>query len=337
MLDPRAVHRPRESRVYPMRGIVVGAAMLVAGCSQVLGIDDLHVGGVDARPGVDAVDAQVVSTGDAAVDGATSTACDRIDLLFVIDDSGSMAEEQANLATNIPAFIDVLDTAVGSSGAPLDYHLGFTTTGRDVSYSVAVPGIPPITQTEQGDDGELRGACGLDRKWLARGDASAASIASCRAQVGTAGPSLEMPLYATRLATNERVVNGGPNAGFLRATAPLVVVVLTDEDDCSREDNNFTTDANGDACQPASLQAVTAYRDYLDLLKGRHDLWSMAIVADNSSTMCSSPFGTAVPASRLMALQAASPDNVVTSSICSGNLALALADVLDVVQRSCAR
>ena len=33
------------------------------------------------------------------------TECTKMDLLFVVDDSGSMGEEQSNLAANFPAFI----------------------------------------------------------------------------------------------------------------------------------------------------------------------------------------------------------------------------------------
>jgi hypothetical protein len=305
-------------------------ALGLAGCAQLLGVDDLHGGAGE-------VDAPVGASADAAPGVDAMKTCDQVDLLFVIDDSGSMAEEQDNLATNIPEFLRLLDDAKGGNGAPLDYHLGVTTTGRDITFTqvFTMPGLPPISSlvTEMGDDGELKGACGLSRKWLERGDPDVDTVAACRAKVGTAGPSEEMPLLATRLATKERVSGNGPNAGFLRSTAPLVIVVLTDEDDCSREDNNFTTD---DPCKPGDLTPVATSIDYLDLLKGRRDLWHMAIVANMSATACSSPFGMAQPATRLRALAAAAPDNVGSTSICSGNLALALDDVLAAVRTQCA-
>ncbi len=310
------------------------AVAVLTGCTQLLGVDDLAVGGA----GVDAqIDGAAAPMSDAPLDAPIAARCDQIDLLFVIDDSGSMSEEQANLTAGIPEFVRLLDEAQAGSGATIDYHLGITTTGRDLMYTLvfAPPGLPPmeIAQSELGDDGELRAGCGLDRKWLERGDPDVRNVAACRAKVGTDGPADEMPLYVTRLATNERVVNNGPNAGFLRASARLVVVVLTDENDCSRQDNGFKTD---DPCKPGELQPVSSYVEYLDLLKGRHDLWSMAIIANMGATQCASVFGDAVPATRLQALQAASPDNITSASICSGNLALALADVLELVRTSCA-
>ena len=38
--------------------------------------------------------------------GDTTLGCKKVDLLFVVDGSGSMADEQANLLTAFPAFID---------------------------------------------------------------------------------------------------------------------------------------------------------------------------------------------------------------------------------------
>src|SRR3954470_7311470 len=46
------------------------------------------------------------------------------DILFVIDDSGSMTEEQANLAANLGAFIDTL----AASPVKNDFRIGVTNT-----------------------------------------------------------------------------------------------------------------------------------------------------------------------------------------------------------------
>ena len=53
-----------------------------------------------------------------------------IDILFVIDDSGSMADKQNNLAANFPNFIDVLNTIQG--GLP-DVHIGVVSSDMGVS------------------------------------------------------------------------------------------------------------------------------------------------------------------------------------------------------------
>src|SRR5262245_11439832 len=74
-------------------------------------------------------------TPDAAVIPPTDPGpgCQAIDVLFVIDNSGSMGQEQTNLIANFPAFISVLD----QSG--LDYRVAVTTTSRDYSYTMTAP------------------------------------------------------------------------------------------------------------------------------------------------------------------------------------------------------
>nr|MBA2538813.1 VWA domain-containing protein [Deltaproteobacteria bacterium] len=59
-------------------------------------------------------------------------ACNKMDIVFVVDDSGSMSEEQSNLASNFPMFAELLSTYVTPEGEPIDYRVAVTTTGRDM-------------------------------------------------------------------------------------------------------------------------------------------------------------------------------------------------------------
>ncbi len=118
--------------------------------------------------------------------------CTKMDILFVVDDSGSMAEEQGNLAANFPAFIHILDGFVTETGAPLDYRVGITTTGRDTTTIITFPPafpVPPITMTESGPNGALveDSSCGMSRRWIERADSDVAGTFSCAAAVGTGG------------------------------------------------------------------------------------------------------------------------------------------------------
>ena len=73
-----------------------------------------------------------------------------IDILFVIDDSGSMGEEQASLARNFPAFVNVLNTIPG--GLP-DVHIGVVSSNVGTG-GVNIGGCSSATLPE-GDDGNL--------------------------------------------------------------------------------------------------------------------------------------------------------------------------------------
>lgn len=150
---------------------------------------------------------------------------DKTDILFVIDNSGSMAPKQQNVRNNTAAFIAEL------AKSPTEYHLGILTTDL---------------YNEQTDAGRLRlaGATAPPYFWTSpdpnspQADAQRqALIDSFNATVlslGTKGNGAEAGL-ATPLealsSTNADVV--AHNAGFLRQDADLAIIVVTDEDDCS--------------------------------------------------------------------------------------------------------
>lgn len=55
--------------------------------------------------------------------------------------------------------------------------------------------------------------CNLPRRWIQAGDPNPAQLFACAANVGTSGPSDEMPLAAMRAAFDDRIADG-TNAGF---------------------------------------------------------------------------------------------------------------------------
>ncbi len=182
-----------------------------------------------------------------------------LDLLFVIDNSGSMLAEQAALATNFPEFINVLQQIEG--GLP-DIHLGVISSNVGAAGAQSVPGCPA-----SGDDGNLltgppgnncaatyalQGsfisdiaqsngtrtrnynptATGTDGQGLA-------GLFSCMAKLGTSGCGFEM-----HLESMYRALQPGKNAGFYRNEAFLAVIFIADEDDCSTEMGAMFGDPN---------------------------------------------------------------------------------------------
>jgi hypothetical protein len=313
--------------------IVLGACGPGERMGDDTGDDDDTPGFIDASP-IDEF------TPDA---GATEQ-CTKIDFVFVVDDSGSMAEEQANLATNFPMFINVIEQYMTMSGQQLDYRVAVTTTGRTVTSTTTIVGspIPPIMMTEQGDNGAFRldNNCGMTRRWFERADGNVAQNFGCAAEVGTGGPSYEMPLQCTKLALSDRV-NDGTNANFLRDDALLAVVILTDEDDCSRLDDNLTTtlDLNGlavdDPCSygHAGLETPASYIQFLDTLKGARGRWAVAVIA--GQTQCTTNLGDAAEAKRLKDFVQMSGTNATFGNICDGNLTAALQQALTTFTAAC--
>jgi hypothetical protein len=158
------------------------------------------------------------------------------DILFVIDNSGSMAEEQESLAQNFQRFMAVVETSAVNS-----VHIGVVSTDMGAG-GYAIGGC-----STRGDEGSLQSQprspdCqGPDGAFIQHIVEPSGSITrnyegelgdvfSCIARLGTDGCGFEQPLesmYRALDGTNPK------NAGFLREDAYLLVVFITDEDDCS--------------------------------------------------------------------------------------------------------
>ncbi len=298
--------------------IAFGILLAAAACGPTPSRDG---GDPDAQPGPDT---PVVPPGD----GPDGLGCQAIDVLFVIDNSGSMGQEQTNLIANFPTFISVLD----ASG--LDYRVAITTTGRDYDYNMSTP-LGNLPQSiDGGDNGKMLqpASCNMTKRWIDKTDADVSGTFSCLANVGTTGPSDEMPLSAMRDAFEERMADG-TNTGFHRPEALLAIVFLTDEEDCSYE-QSVSLGFSQPLCQ-AQLEPVGNYVSFLDSYTGNHTRWAVAAIAGAGPGNCSSDFGDADEATRLKELVQQTGANATMSSICDGDLSIGLTQALDLFESAC--
>lgn len=276
---------------------------------------------VDAGPGFDAD--QVFPPDDSQTQG-----CQKLDLLFVIDNSGSMGQEQANLIANFPGFINVLE----ASG--LDYRVAVTTTARDYSYNMSTP-LGSISQsTGSGEDGTMLqpSSCNMTKRWIDKGDPNPAMTFSCVANVGTNGNADEMPLGGMRDAFEDRMADN-TNAGFRRTDALLGVVLLTDEEDCSYEQSvNLSF---GQSLCDSQMEPAANYVAFLDAYTGHRSRWAAAAIAGMGPGTCSSTFGNAAEATRLKAFVQQAGAQARMSSICDGDLSVSLTETLALFQSAC--
>lgn len=157
----------------------------------------------------------------------------QLDLLFMIDNSGSVTQEQNSLLRHFPAFIKALEALPG--GLP-DLHIAIVSPDLGAG-PTARDGCRP-----GGDGGRflVQPGCGLDQGTFLRVDGKGnknfsgdlATVFSCLARLGTAGCNQEQPLQSIRLALSD----ANPDSkAFLRKDAHLAIVLLTDEDDCSAD------------------------------------------------------------------------------------------------------
>lgn len=167
-----------------------------------------------------------------------------VDILFVVDDSGSMADKQQSLRDNFPNFINVLNTIQG--GLP-DVHIGVVSSDMGTKAeqdATPAPRIDPVGQggcADSGDDGRLQvGAAPVTGTFISdikQTDGSRvrnytgdlATVFGQMASLGAGGCGFEQHLHSMRRALD----NNPANAGFIRPDAFLAVIFLADEDDCS--------------------------------------------------------------------------------------------------------
>lgn len=165
------------------------------------------------------------------------------DILFVVDNSISMAEEQAKVVLQLNEFITTLATAEVKN----DFQVGVVTTSISQHASTNCDGTDPFLLQFSAEAGRLQLGKQLDGT---PEPASTVKILRFDEQTlldefrlligqGVRGSGEEMPLEAMRRALSEPLVSTAldaeppGNAGFLRPGSRLLVVIVSDEDDCS--------------------------------------------------------------------------------------------------------
>lgn len=154
-----------------------------------------------------------------------------VDILFVIDNSCSMSEEQASLTANFQSFIQFADAQA------LDYRLAVVSTDMDICPSPASPTRP--ASMDQGRCGYFADGNGLgtlqNPDWRLITPDEQPSPEDAFAAIGTQGidgSGTEQGLEAAYRALSSPLITGW-NAGFLRPDAYLALIFISDEEDQS--------------------------------------------------------------------------------------------------------
>lgn len=201
--------------------------------------------------------------------GTCTSSAVKVDVLLVVDNSASMADQGEVWADNLRAFGHVY------AASELDYRIAVTTTDvggpdcegpRDDGRFLTEPctenlGAFEVGTSHESEAVDVRAAC-LDRcendrvrttptlvrgasvakprPWLER-TAGVPNISrepgdylSCVGQPGFSGCEAESPIAAALLALERAEDPADPAYGFLREDAGLSIVFIGDEDDCSR-------------------------------------------------------------------------------------------------------
>ncbi len=186
--------------------------------------------------------------------------CTKIDFLFVIDDSDSMADEQQRLIDGFPGFMAQVQQTIEG----FDFHVMVVGTGaQQMSFDPCENRLG--TGRVRSSDGE---DCGLledflnGQRYLDQDHEDLAGAFECIADLGSDGQGDEKIIWSLADAITEQNDPGQCNDGFLRDDAILVVTIITDEED-SPDDGPPTGDH--DANSPGDPEQWAA-----GLLEAKH-------------------------------------------------------------------
>jgi hypothetical protein len=189
------------------------------------------------------------------------TNIDFVDLLFVVDNSGSMRQEQAALKEQFPKLIDTLTMGKKSDGTSFppvkDMHLGVVSTDMGLA---GVPNNFPSCNTQRhvngGDDGVLQhpgmtgpGCQANYPPFLAfkQGETDAAQLAldfGCIANLGTTGCGFEQQLEAALKALWPKNYSDEDGNIFLPEDNPILFLSTTEEGRYGHGDQPLTQGGN---------------------------------------------------------------------------------------------
>jgi hypothetical protein len=280
--------------------------------------------------------------------GEPTEGCRKVDFLFVIDNSGSMSEEQDNLIASFPSFIQTIqqelkeaqdyhimvvdsDAYVFSDceticplffnlcpGALDDYQCGITKP-EECEDVLGAGVIHPKGQSSSGKNCNFQS----QSRYMDITEPDLTASFSCAAKVGTGSTDdPERPMQAMVAAVAPKGESTDCNLGFLRSDAILVVTFITDEDDDAGDGSNGTVEG-----WKASLIAAK---------KG--DASALVVLGlfgdgDQVNPVCTKD--AAEPSPRLRAFVDSFGDHGVAGSVCSPSYQTFFQEAVAIIDTTC--
>ena len=293
--------------------ILASSAILAAGAIAACGNPD-SVLGKDGGGGADG-DGGGNGDGDG---GLANSSCKKIDLVFSVDPSQSMSEELAAMSSDVfPKFAQALRTV----GDGLE------------DYRVAViDGCPDPADFHTRGQSTADCAYQSGQVWIDSNSSALDAEFSCAGDIYAAGDCAEnnqdeQPIAAA-IASLTPPYSTAQNAGFLRDDALLVVVTITDEDECSDYPGCGDTSDN---------QAMQLYNSLVATKGDVRKMVYLGIGGGLPNGCAAGTYGQADPAiltnkvSNLFVAQ----DRGVAWDLCAGNLEDGLSEAIAVIESAC--
>jgi len=237
--------------------------------------------------------------------------CEKVDVVFAVDNSGSMQEEIEELQG--PVFDSFPDALLAVNGGLLDFQLAVIDACND----------PPYFHNH-GDSGDCNFANGAN--YMVSSNAALEAEYACVMELTPSGyegmadgcsgsNDDEQPANTAADAVS---LAGAQNAGFLRDDAILLVVAMTDEDE-----------------KPLPVQSAQEVANKIIDAAGGID--NVVFLGIAGASDCDGPYGSADDAAFLREITQVFVDanRGLFWDLCGGNLEQAFQSVVDVVDVAC--
>jgi hypothetical protein len=284
-----------------------------------------------------------VGPGDGTGGTDGESGCKGVDFLFVIDNSGSMGEEQEALKASFGQFISTIENTLDTD----DYQILVTSTEHNFTLPkcheqcmsktecdlsevvVDCDDVPPEDDLCEQTLGTGRvlawpwSECGVDgdQRYIKAGQADLTNIFECVASVGVEGDGTEQPMGAMLAASGDLNQVGNCNEGFVRDDSILVVTFITDE-------------AGDPEMGPNEPQA---WHDTLLSVKNdvEEGVVVLGLMADNDLPNPVCKEFEAYPAPRLREFVELFGDRGLVGSVCTHDYSPFFQDAVDLIDTAC--
>lgn len=248
--------------------------------------------------------------------------CSKVDFMFVIDNSNSMATNQGELVASFPEFVSAIE---GTLTDVESFHVGVVTSDSYDYNENACTQIGALV-TETGGVNSSNATChpfAEGFRYMTDQDDLPNAFA-CAALIGTGGDNNERMMEAATQAISPALNGvGACNEGFIRDDALLVAVFISDEDD------------PGSSLVGSPGDPMSWYDDFIAVKMFPENVVVLTLTRGSPGNVCGGAQGSEIDGTRLMQFANLFGTNGFTGDICAASFGPLFEEAVAVIEAAC--
>lgn len=260
--------------------------------------------------GPGAANLSILPTGQSTYQG--STANNKVDVLWVIDNSGSMYTKQEKLGAGFSSFAALF------TAKDFNFNMAVATTdipGQSGNFQSLPYPYQNMVDPARSNPANYVGANGPSVTILNNTTPDLFNHFISNVRVGDVGNANAQALDAVNLSLSAGKL-AGVNTGFLRSDAHLAVIIVTDDDD---GDVNFGLGSNASTTDVINtLQALKPDRFDVISRTYKKNFTVSAVMVDTDTTGCVAPFAQGTEYRSLITATSGSIANICANDFSTG-------------------